>query len=420
MISSSENFLIPPGEIIGLSRDMYNDFKNDLRIVNAIKKGQLLVGTDGQSFYTNPVEGQLIFENEFDDGGQIIYANNLIPLTPIIRMDKDTGVKATSLALSLFQILKDFYNDPLNPLYAGPHETVYWDNVPRLKETVLYFEDKIKSLTYLTPNLFTFYNGQSVDELLKYNGIMFAEPNDPLMAEIKSKNKYVLTACMASTTLSQAAFEARVSLCQYTDCVYMTNSGYNHGTVDTNGRTGFNNKVNYLHSLGKYAVVDCVNVDHIFGTANDPSYPNSTWNTGLDETALKLGDKYIVNDFVTSSSGFSDPVVLLNKMNNLFGIRDTYEINLVGMAYLDDNDPDKQLKYDTIFYSALLFGMDGFGLGMNTSYYRPTPSIDKHLMFWEREPKVFIEGNYLKRYTADRNLITVDLSGNYDSKIEEF
>ena len=418
MISTSNGVLIPPGDIIGLNRDTYDSFKNDLRVVKAIKKGQLLVGTDGQSFYTNPVEGTLIFENEFDDGGQIIYSNNLIPLTPSIRLDKDTGVKGTSLALSLFQILKDFYNDPLNPLYSGPHETVYWDNVPRLKETVMYFEDKIKSLTYLTPNLFTFYNGQPADELLKYNGIMFAEPNPALVSELKSKNQFILVACMASATLSQSAFETRVNLCQDVDCIYMTNSGYGKGTVDTNGRVGFNNKVNYIHSIGKHCVVDCLNTNHVFGTINDPLYPNSVWNKTLSSTSLGLGDKYVINDFATSSTGFNDLEVLLDKMNILFGIRDTYDIDLVGMGYIDNNDPDKQEKYNAITYAALLFGLDGLGLGMNSTYYRPTN--DEHLMFWTRVPDIFIEDGYLKRYTFDRRLITVDLSSSYNSKIEEF
>lgn len=417
VISLSSGELIPPGKVIGLTKDEYNEYKNDTKATRAIKNGKLLVSTNGMDYYTNPVDGVLIFENEFDDGGQIMYGDNLIPLTPGVRRDPETGIKGTSLSLALFQILKDFYNDPANPLYSGPQDSVYWSNIPSLRELQKAFEIKMKTLTFTSPKTFTVYNNQPVSELLKYSGVLFQNPNNTVANELRAKSQDIMLIGVADTTLSITNFRNRVN--SYTECdgIYMVNSGYGKGTVDSNGRLGFNNRVNYIHSIDRFCIIDCANINHAFGTVNDPLYPNSTWNSGLLNTKITSNDKYLINDFAISSSGFNDPTTLLNKMNSLYSIRDEYNICLMGLGYLDPSDPDKQQKYDTIFHAALAFSLDGVGV-TDTNYYKDT--IDNHSMFWVVSPKLFVENGLIKRYTEDRRLFIVDLSTGYGNQIEEF
>jgi len=419
IISTSNGKLILPGDTIGLTKEDFNTYKVDVRILNAIRKGDLLVGTDGRSFYTNPAECILLFENEFDDGGQIVYGDNAVPLTPGVRMDKETGVKGTTLSLALFQILKDFYNDPLNPLYSGPHETVYWDNVPRLKETVIYFEDKIKTLTYNNPLDVTVYTGQPIEKLLKFDAIMFMEPNNNVIDELKSKKKEIYAIGTTSTTLTQSNFETRIkSYNSKADGIYLFDFGYGKGTVNTNGRTGANKKLDYLHSNGMFCIIDCENIYHAFGTSNDSLFPNSTWNTTLAESTIKSNDKYVINNFVLSNSGWNDPTTFLSKMNTFFSVREQYNICLMGIPYIDPNDPNKQDKYNIAFMAALLCGLDGFGV-MDTSYDYTHPDIRSRMKFWERYPKIYVEDNKLNRYTSNCK-ISIEFSDSYNSLIEEY
>jgi hypothetical protein len=419
IISSSNKKLILPGDIIGLTKDDFNVYKIDNRIVNAIRKGELLVSTDGRSFYTNPVEGTLVFENEFDDGGQIMYGDNLIPLTPGVRRDPETGIKGTSLSLAIFQILKDFYNDPLNPLYTGPHETVFWDNVPRLKETVLYFEDKIKMLTYNSPLDVTVYTGQPIEKLLKFDAVMFMEPNDTIIDELKSMKKEIYTIGTVSTILTQSNFESRIlSYNSKVNGIYLFDFGYGKGTVDTNCRLGANKKLDYLHSNGMFCIIDCENIHHALGTTNDALLPNSIWNSTLTESTLREDDKYVINNFVTSNTGWNDPEEFLDKMNTLFEAREQYKICLMAVPYLDPSDPDKQKKYDIAYMTSLLCGIDGFGT-MDTSYDYICPWMRSRIKFWERYPKIYIKDGRLNRYTTNCS-ISVEFSDSYYSLVEEF
>ena len=70
--------------------------------------------------------------------------------------------------------------------------------------------------------------------------------------------------------------------------IFMDESGYDHGRT----RSEFNERVDYVHGLSSASIAfaNAWNTDNILGTANDPSYPNSTYNNPLTESALTYND----------------------------------------------------------------------------------------------------------------------------------
>ena len=48
-------------------------------------------------------------------------------------------------------------------------------------------------------------------------------------------------------------------------------------------------------------------MDHVIGTVNDTSYPNTTWNSGVVESKLNENDWYLLNQAYGKLKGFSLP-----------------------------------------------------------------------------------------------------------------
>src|SRR6056297_1399907 len=228
IIKCSDGDIIPPEQVIPVTNDMYFHIIKDDYILDKIETGDIEVSRDGVNFFGDNLNGLIYLIDRFDDGGNVIWNDNIITISPTIRQDRKTGVKATSLALSLFQILKDFYNDPLNPLYTGPdYQTVYWDNVPKLQQTVEYFEDIIKKQTYKRPRRIIIQDGtHNKENLLKFDIIIFNDPSE-MIDQIKNVKPTTVIFGKVSNYLSLELFTNKVnSFSDKIDGIFISDTGY--------------------------------------------------------------------------------------------------------------------------------------------------------------------------------------------------
>jgi len=417
LITSSYGNMFPPGKIVPLTTDDYLLCIKDLKILEAIKKGDISVGSDGETFFGNPVHGLVFFLNQFDDGGMVIWNDNIIKLAPTIRQDPDTGIEGTSLTLAIFQILKDFYNDPANPLYTGEdYQCMYWDNIPKIKETMSYVEHKIKQETYKKPRRLIVQDGTfTKPHLLKHDVIIFNE-NSTMISEIDTVKPTTQLFGKVDGRLSYTNFVNAFNSFDNSICgVYVTNTGYNKGTVDTNSRSAFNEKLNFVHSSNKVVMIDTEVIDHITGTINDVDFPNTIWNVGLENSSYSINDWYLINDFVIKDDVFVDKTEWLDRMNEIFSLRLNKKIFMAALTSI--NEVDSQQKFDISCMTSNLCALDVFGV-VDGTFFMPSNECLPHVQIWEPFPKIVIEDGFIRRYLEGAT-VSLDFSTGYNHTIIE-
>lgn len=85
--------------------------------------------------------------------------------------------------------------------------------------------------------------------------------------------------------------------------IFIDEAGYDFGV----SRDDLNARIQHVRSK-TYAVISMVNswnMDHIIGTENDPSYPNTTYNPDLHASLLDDRDYYLLESFVVNTTSYS-------------------------------------------------------------------------------------------------------------------
>ncbi len=80
--------------------------------------------------------------------------------------------------------------------------------------------------------------------------------------------------------------------------IFWDDAGYDYGT--TRDRQIW--AVNYSHSKGMKVIMNAWNPNHVLGTTDDPSYPNSIYNPDLKPSPLQPGDGYCWENFLVVSN----------------------------------------------------------------------------------------------------------------------
>lgn len=168
--------------------------------------------------------------------------------------------------------------------------------------------------------------------------------------------------------------------------IFLDEAGYDYGSVATNGRAALNQKVDYVHGLvySNLCFINSWNMDHIIGTANDVTYPNTTWNVDILESTLTHNDWYLLESFTVHTTIFSD--------NDGYGTvsnwfyrgakavthRYNYGINIAACGVINNSLPNAQDLFDFIYISGLMYGVDA--IGSSSSYYGSNSIVD----YWTR------------------------------------
>lgn len=116
-----------------------------------------------------------------------------------------------------------------------------------------------------------------------------------IVPRIQALNPRCLIFGYVDTTLAQGTFEGQVDDWETLGVsgIMMDKAGYDYGTT----RTQFNTRVEYVHEADLLVIANAWNMDHIIGTTNDPSYPNTTYNSGEVASSLVDSDYYLLESF---------------------------------------------------------------------------------------------------------------------------
>jgi hypothetical protein len=163
--------------------------------------------------------------------------------------------------------------------------------------------------------------------------------------------------------------------------IFMDESGYDFGKT----REEFNDRVDYVHTVDLIAFANAWNTDHILGTSDDASYPNSSFNSNLDESNLTVNDWILMESFpintaaFTSSTpdGYESKVEWASRGLKLLSLRSTYGVNFAGSCVIQDDHTNEQELFDFGFISALMWSLGAFG--SSDHYYGASSSKGKYL-----------------------------------------
>jgi hypothetical protein len=152
--------------------------------------------------------------------------------------------------------------------------------------------------------------------------------------------------------------------------IFIDEAGYDYGTT----RSGLNERIDYVHNktYANICFVNCWDMDHIVGTDNDPSYPNSTYNPGLEASKLTSDDWYLLESFPVNTSaygggGYESKSDWAARAVKADGHRYTYGIHLAAVSVINNSNSKGQSLFNFSFVSATMWNLDAHG-SSDTSY----------------------------------------------------
>jgi hypothetical protein len=224
--------------------------------------------------------------------------------------------------------------------------------------------------------------------MAQYSLLVFGDgiqdPNHPdyantqiIIPRIKQLNPYAKIFGYVSVNQALVDFETKVNQWETLQVagIFMDEAGYDHGTPATNGRDAFNTKVDFVHgkTYASLCFVNAWNMDNIIGTADDPSYPNSTWNPSLNASHLTENDWYLLESFAVNTTaysgnaGYADKATWAARGEKAKGHRYEYGINLAAAAIINNDNVAGEDLFDFHFISSLMYSLDAQG-SSDTSY----------------------------------------------------
>jgi hypothetical protein len=153
--------------------------------------------------------------------------------------------------------------------------------------------------------------------------------------------------------------------------IFMDESGYGYGaSTASNTRAAFNARVNYVHGLGSAKVVfaNSWNQNHILGTINDPSYPNTTYNSGLVASTLASTDWFLIESHVintdafTGNGGWNDRATYISRTNEAASLSNQYGLNVASLNIVNAGNSSALAMAQAAETGALAGNFDACGV----------------------------------------------------------
>jgi len=261
-----------------------------------------------------------------------------------------------------------------------------------------------------------------------------------IIPRIKALNPCALIFGYVSTNQSYANFQTKTDQWNTLSVhgIMMDESGYDYGTTATNSREAFNQKVDYVHgkSSSKICFPNAWNIDHILGTADDLSFPNTTWNPSILESNLNENDWIMLESFPVNTTAYSgnagyesasDWTARGAKANSL---RATYKCNFASVNIINNGNANGQDLFDFAFVSSLMWSLEGFGTS-DTSYgsssaavqYWTRPDVSNMGLVYSINPSILLDtldADVYHRY-CELSKLSIDFStAAQDSSITKF
>lgn len=388
--------------------------------------------------------------------------------------DPDTGIKGPFYLMQELEHRKDLYNDTENPLYKAGHTPILGaggilvdhadriENIETIHAKLGWHNQQITQATYTRPKDILIYYGwlnsfnsgvhgwnneKVAQEMAKYNLIIFGDGvEDPshgdyantqiIIPRIKVLNPNALIFGYVSVNQLYANFQTKVD--QWNTLavhgIFMDEAGYDYGKT----RAEFNTCVDYVHgkSSANKAFANAWNTDHVLGTTNDASFPNSTYNSGLVASKLTTNDYILLESFpinttaYSGSNGYESKSDWLVRGVKAVSLRNTYGVNFVGCGIINDGNTKESNLFQFGFISALMFSLEafgtsdtGYGSGSAKTKFITRPDVSKIGVIWNLSPSVTVDAGdadiYL-RYVENAKLLVDFSSGAQTSSINKY
>jgi len=255
-----------------------------------------------------------------------------------------------------------------------------------------------------------------------------------IIPRIKELNPNALIFGYVTINQALGTFQTKVDEWEALDIdgIFLDEAGYDYGSVSTNGRVASNTKIDYVHdSTASICFSNAWNMDHIIGTENDASYPNTTYNSGLVESNLNEDDWYLLESFAVNTTSYQGNYETdsnwFARGNKAINHRDSYNINIASVAVIDNDDGDAADLFNFAFISGLMFSMDAIG-SSDTSYGSSSakvtmwtrPDTSEIGEIWMSKPNVLEDLTNTDAYIrfTDFGKLSIDFtSGSEDSSI---
>lgn len=203
--------------------------------------------------------------------------------------------------------------------------------------------------------------------------------------------------------------------------IFIDEAGYDYGT----DRDKQNSCIQHVRSktYAKKCFINAWNMDHIIGVADDPSYPNSTFNPSLHASLLDSRDIYLLESFsinttaYSANDGYAVQADVLARGNKAAAHNTTYGIKIASLGVINNANVSGQKLFNFAYHTSILFGVDFEGTS-DTNYGASSAAVN----FWTRPGarhigktttinvvQSLIDANVLVRF-GDRSKVTVDFS----------
>ena len=385
--------------------------------------------------------------------------------------DASTGIIGPYYLMELLNHRKELYNDSTNPLYDSNHTPILGsggiliDYVNRISslETIHqkmgWHEQEVEKGYWTRPkDLLVYYgwlnsfnsdvnswnNEKVAQDMAKYNLVVFGDGIEApshgdyantqvIIPRIKALNptSQLFGYIAANTTFSDFTNKALQWNTLGVQGIFMDQAGYDFGLT----RSQFNQRVDYVHSdsTSKLCFVNAWNTDHVLGTANDVSYPNSTYNPGLVASKLQITDWIMLESFPVNTTSYSggyesgsDWAARGSKMSLL---RAAYGVNFAAVSMVDNTRTDGTALCGFAFSSAMQWSLEGFGTS-DTAYgassakvkYWPRPDV-KMGQTWNLNPSIQVDAadsSTYHRYVEDGKISLSFTAGSQSYSVSKW
>ena len=317
---------------------------------------------------------------------------------------------------------RELFNDDESPLYVPDHQPILGTggvleehgskigNLDTIHSKGGWHEQQVTKALYRGPrDLLIYYaylnsfnygknawnNEKVAQDMARYDVLVFGDgiqdPSHPdyantqiIIPRIKALNPAALIFGYVTTDQDLSTFETKADQWDTLQVhgIFMDESGYDYGRT----RSEFNDRVNYVHTLtyAKLAFANAWNTDNILGTADDPTYPNTTYNPGLVESALNNSDWILLESLganttaYSTNGGYESATQWSARVSKMLGLRATYGVNFAGCAVIDDGSSVGDALSNFSWASALMASLESFGTS-DTSYASSSATVKRWL-----------------------------------------
>lgn len=391
-----------------------------------------------------------------------------------VTTDPLTGIIGPWDQMQILNHRREIYNDSSNPIYVADRtailgETGYLvdhanriNNLETIHGKLGWHNQQVMQALYTRPkDLLIYYgwlnafnsgvngwNNENVaQDMAKYclvvlgDGIQSSSHGDYANTQVIIPRVKALNCCTeiygyVSCDQTFSDFTSKVNEWEtlQVDGIFIDEAGYDFGRT----RQDFNQRVDYVHGMtyANKCFANAWNTDNILGTANDPSFPNSTYNDTSEESNLTSTDWVLLESYPVNTSsyasndGYESASDWATRGSKAQGLRVTYGTNFASANVISNDHTDNTALSNFSFISSMMFSLDGhgtsdslYGASSARVNYFPRPNVTQMGTVYNLNCSVQVDVNdasVYHRYTTNAKMSLDFSDGAHLSTITKY